>query len=102
METISFQEFLIENKDSIRKQLNTIIDPTFKGIEKPLDYKSEIDTLLELKRKPFPTQAQIITAGVSHLKDKRSLIISSEMGTGKTLMGIALSYSLLKKGRIVL
>ena len=98
METISFQEFLMENKDSIRKQLNTIIDQTFKGVEKPLDYKSDIDTLLELKRKPFPTQAQLITASVTHLRDKNSLIISSEMGTGKTLMGIALSYSLLKIG----
>lgn len=98
METISFQEFLMENKDSIRKQLNTIIDQTFKGVEKPLDYKSDIDTLLELKRKPFPTQAQLITAGVTHLRDKNSLIVSSEMGTGKTLMGIALSYSLLKSG----
>ena len=98
METISFQEFLMENKDSIRKQLNTIIDQTFKGVEKPLDYKSDIDTLLELKRKPFPTQAQLITASVTHLRDKNSLIVSSEMGTGKTLMGIALSYSLLKSG----
>ena len=94
METISFQEFLMENKDSIRKQLNTIIDQTFKGVEKPLDYKSDIDTLLELKRKPFPTQAQLITAGVTHLRDKNSLIISSEMGTGKTLMGIALKLLL--------
>ncbi|MCL9823360.1 DEAD/DEAH box helicase family protein [Helicobacter colisuis] len=98
METISFQDFLKENKKEIRSQLNEIIDPIFKGIEKPLDYKVEIDTLLELKRKPFPTQAQLITAGVTHLKDKRSLIVSSEMGTGKTLMGIALSYSLLKSG----
>ena len=98
METISFQKFLEENKKTIRSQLNAIIDPTFKGIEKPLDYKGEIDTLLELKRKPFPTQAQLITAGVTHLKDRRSLIISSEMGTGKTLMGTALSYSLLKNG----
>ena len=98
METINFQNFLMENKDSIKKQLNKIIDPTFKGIEKPLDYKSDINALLELKRKPFPTQAQLITAGVTHLREKNSLIISSEMGTGKTLMGIALSYSLLKDG----
>ena len=77
METISFQDFLKENKKEIRSQLNEIIDPIFKGIEKPLDYKVEIDTLLELKRKPFPTQAQLITAGVTHLKDKRSLIVSS-------------------------
>ncbi|AWI34168.1 hypothetical protein [Helicobacter apodemus] len=71
MKTMNFSEFLIENKVAIRSQLSAIIDPTFKGIENPLDYQGDIDVLLELKRKPFPTQATIITAGVNHLKKKK-------------------------------
>ncbi len=98
MKTMNFSDFLIENKVAIRSQLSAIIDPTFKGIENPLDYQGDIDVLLELKRKPFPTQATIITAGVNHLKKRKSLLLSCEMGTGKTLMGISLSYSLLKNG----
>ena len=43
----------------------------------------------ELYRTPFPAQAECVTAGIKALKKKKTLIISGEMGTGKTFMGQA-------------
>lgn len=97
METMNFQEFLTNNADTIKNQLNKIVNPDFKGFENPKAYKKDLENLLKLKRNPFPTQATIISAGIQHLRKNKSLLISSEMGTGKTIMGIAMSYLFYKE-----
>ncbi|OCR09813.1 DEAD/DEAH box helicase family protein [Helicobacter pullorum] len=97
METMNFQEFLTNNADTIKNQLNKIVNPDFKGFENPKAYKKDLENLLKLKRNPFPTQATIISAGIQHLRKNKSLLVSSEMGTGKTIMGIAMSYLLYKE-----
>lgn len=98
MKTMNFSDFLINHKTAIKASLHESVSPTFIGLQEPAKYNKDIETLLKLKKKPFPTQATIITAGVNHLKKRKSLLLSCEMGTGKTLMGISLSYSLLKNG----
>ena len=97
METMNFQEFLTNNADNIKNQLNKIVNPDFKGFENPKAYKKDLENLLKLNRNPFPTQATIISAGIQHLRKNKSLLVSSEMGTGKTIMGIAMSYLLYKE-----
>ncbi|TLE13244.1 helicase, partial [Helicobacter apodemus] len=98
MKIMNFSDFLINHKTAIKVSLHESVSPTFIGLQEPAKYNKDIETLLKLKKKPFPTQATIITAGVNHLKKRKSLLLSCEMGTGKTLMGISLSYSLLKNG----
>jgi hypothetical protein len=44
---------------------------------------------LDLKRKPFDAQAHAVTAIVKAWKHNKSVILCAEMGTGKTMMGIA-------------
>lgn len=97
METLNFQEFLLNNAETIKSQLSNIVNPDFKGFENPKAYKKGLENLLKLKRNPFPTQATIISAGIQHLRKNKSLLVSSEMGTGKTIMGIAMSYLLYKE-----
>lgn len=101
MENISFQKFLTDNREAIAEQLKDVVKPSFNA-ENPELYSPEIKKVLQLLRKPFPTQAQTIVAGVNHLRKNKSLIVSAEMGTGKTIMGIAMSYLFAKKGRVLI
>lgn len=59
-----------------------------------------VDMLKQLKRAPFEAQSQVIHAVISLLTQHQqpSAIINGEMGTGKTLMGIASAYMLHKMG----
>ena len=97
METMNFQEFLLNNAATIKEQLSNIVNPHFKGLENPKAYAKDLESLLGLKRNPFPTQATIVSAGVQHLRKNKSLLLSSEMGTGKTIMGISISHLLYKE-----
>lgn len=92
IQTLSLQSFMEENRESIRKNLDDLLKTSFRGLDNPSMYEGEMKKLLELKRLPYPRQARAIIAGYNHLKSNKSLLYSSEMGTGKTLMSIALSY----------
>lgn len=45
--------------------------------------------LMNLGRQPFDAQAHVIAATVKSLKRQRSVMLIAEMGTGKTMMGMA-------------
>jgi SNF2 family DNA or RNA helicase len=70
--------------------------PVYDGIPKP----ERVAVLDQLKRKPFPAQADAIHAITSLLLDQneRAAILNGEMGTGKTLCGIAAAAVLSKAG----
>lgn len=74
-------------------------------VQNPPIYKGEPNhqrtaILNQLKRKPFAAQQQVIQA-ITHLlidKGERAAIINAEMGTGKTMMGIATAAILHQEG----
>jgi len=90
--TASFAD-LVKNKASVLSgAISRIVQPKFKGVENPKKYEGQMRSLLQLKRAPFPRQARLIAASSEHLKKNDSLIISAEMGTGKTISGISIAY----------
>lgn len=58
---------------------------------------------LGMLRQPFPAQAEVILAGSTHLYQEggKSLILSQDMGTGKTLVGATISMMGDKPQRII-
>lgn len=75
------------------------VDRELRVIHDPSTQKEEGLSLLlaGLKKKPFPAQGEIIKAGYKSLMaGNKAVYTVCEMGTGKTLMAIAVSYLLHK------
>ncbi len=90
--TASFAD-LVKNKANVLSgAISRIVQPKFKGLNNPMDYVPQMKALVNLKRAPFPRQARLIAASSEHLKNNDNLIISAEMGTGKTISGISIAY----------
>ena len=93
--SISLKEFLDEYGESmaekVTRELKVIHDPSSGNDE-------TISNLLdELTKKPFPSQAQIIKACYkSMISGNKAVYMVAEMGTGKTIMAIAVAYILHK------
>lgn len=92
MKILKFEDLIKERAKSLNQAINNVVNVSFDGLLDPSKYKDEIQSLKNLKRQPFPRQARLITASMKHLNEKNSLIISAEMGTGKTISGIAIAY----------
>ena len=89
-------DLILDNKDIFRKELKKVIKPKFDGLEKPEKYKNILlNTIKQSKRPNLLRQAQLVSAATEYLESKKnkSLIISAEMGTGKTQIGINISLS---------
>ena len=68
--------------ERIKEEAKPLFNPGDKWDEK-------IKTLL---RKPFPTQGDVIMSLCHVLKKKRSAMVVGEMGSGKTIIGLAVPY----------
>jgi len=96
---ISLKDFLDkygENMaEKVTQDLSVIHDPVN-------EKETEITKLLgSMKKKPFPSQGEIIKACYKSLISGNNAVYTvCEMGTGKTLMAVACSYILYKKERI--
>jgi superfamily II DNA or RNA helicase len=96
METaISLKDFLHEYGESmaekVTKELTVIHDPTVDKEE------AIVEILTGMTKKPFPSQQEIIKACCKALIfGNKSPYTVCEMGTGKTLMAIAIVYVLRK------
>ena len=96
----SLKEFL----DSYGPSLATRVNDELEVIHDPLnDEKSDMDQILNgLNKKPFAVQKEVIKAVVKSFKTgNRSVYITAEMGSGKTLMGIASALLLKKTPRVL-
>lgn len=92
MEIANLGELITQNKEVFFNELNDVINPTFKGMINPMGYDSMIDLLIEKLNRPlFPRQARLVSAAVEHLEGAKSLLVSSEMGTGKTAMALGIA-----------
>ncbi|HHK9608356.1 DEAD/DEAH box helicase [Enterobacter hormaechei] len=94
--TISLNDFVSEFGDELLDSLNRANPPVYTGQARP--HRQLV--LSGLKRSPFPAQAEVIHAVSELLVDRgeRAAIINAEMGTGKTLMAIAVAAVLNAEG----
>lgn len=94
--TISLTDFVSEFGDELLASLNRSNPPVYAGNPRPHRQK----VLDGLKRKPFPAQAEVVHAVAELLvnQGEAAAIINAEMGTGKTLMAIAVSAVLNAEG----
>lgn len=95
METkvLPMRDFMGRFADQFFERAKAFMDPEYeRGHER---HKPIVKRLAELNmlRRPFPAQAEIIHAGATHLyqENKPALILSQDMGTGKTLVGSTLA-----------
>lgn len=96
---ITLQEFFKDFKNALMEKTKEQIAPLYSGSkDNDARYSAWME---ELKRKPFDAQENAIQALLKLLiqKDKRAGILCGDMGTGKTLMAIALSYVFSKLNR---
>lgn len=92
MKILKFEDLIKKRVKSLNLAIENVVKVSFDGLFNPKQYKDEVSSLKNLKRTPFPRQARLICASMKHLNEKNSLIISAEMGTGKTISGIAIAY----------
>lgn len=86
LETVStLDEYLSAYGSMLGSQAAKALDPLHVPGQHP---PAELNHGL-LKRKPFEAQAHVVTALVKALRRQKSLLLVAEMGTGKTLMGMA-------------
>ncbi len=101
MEEINcLKDFLDSYGPSLAKRVNDELEV----LHDPLtDEAGDMDEMLDnLSKKPFPVQKEVIKGVVKSFKNgNRSVYITAEMGSGKTLMGIASSLLLKKRPRVL-
>jgi len=90
------EELISQNSEIFNKELEAVIKPNFTGLNNPTAYNSVIENLLsKADRKSLPRQARLVAAATKYIENRKnkSLIISAEMGSGKTDMAIKISMS---------
>ena len=88
------ESLISQNKDIFYKELKEVIKPSFDGLDNPSKYTNIVENFVtKSNRKPFARQARLISAASEYIskKNNKSLLISSEMGTGKTQLAINIS-----------
>ncbi|TVT84117.1 DEAD/DEAH box helicase [Pseudomonas sp. H3(2019)] len=87
--TIGLTDFIDEFGDELLNSLNCSNPPVYAGNANP-HHQLVMDGL---KRHPFPAQADVVQAVAALLLDRNeeAAIINAEMGTGKTMMAIAVA-----------
>lgn len=87
---IDLNSFVNEFKDSLLDSLNASNPPVYLQDDMSFERQSIMD---QLKRKPFNAQAHVVQAITKLLLDQNepAAIINAEMGTGKTMMAIAVA-----------
>lgn len=86
---IGLTEFIDEFGDELLDSLNRSIPPVYSGSINEAHQR----VMSELKRQPFPAQADVVQAVAALLLDRneQAAVINAEMGTGKTMMAIAVA-----------
>ena len=87
--TLGQTEFINEFGDELLDSLNRSNPPVYTGHINETHQR----VMSTLKRQPFPAQAEVVQAVAALLLDRneQAAIINAEMGTGKTMMAIAVA-----------
>jgi len=96
--TQSLENLISSNKDVFYQELAEVIKPSFNGIENPEKYNKILSNCIEQSNVDRPMllrQSQLVSAATEYLESKKnkSLIISAEMGSGKTMIATQISMS---------
>lgn len=94
--SIGLTEFIDEFGDELLDSLNRSNPPVYAGHIDPARQR----VMGELKRQPFSAQAEVVQAVAALLLDRneQAAVINAEMGTGKTMMAIAVAAVMHKAG----
>lgn len=94
--SIGLTEFIDEFGDELLDSLNRSNPPVYAGHINPARQR----VMDELKRQPFSAQAEVVQAVAALLLDRneQAAVINAEMGTGKTMMAIAVAAVMHKAG----
>ena len=96
----NLKDFLDLYGPSLAKRVNDELEV----IHDPLrDEKSEMDNIMDtLDKSPFPVQREVIKGVVKSFREgNKSVYITAEMGSGKTIMGIASALLLKENPRVL-
>lgn len=95
---ISMELLMRENSQVFHSKLNEVIKPRF-DVNNTLKYSKIVSRVLESNRKSFAMQAQKIAAIASEFdrKKQKSIILSAEMGSGKSDMASKIAVTIAKK-----
>jgi len=100
MQINNLRDFLDNYGTSLAKRVNDELDV----VHDPLrDVEKDMDTAMNrLKKKPFPVQREVIKAVVKSFRaGNRAVYLTAEMGSGKTIMGIATALLLKYNPRVL-
>jgi len=93
----STPETVVEGVEGVADYLNKYIEhigekvaSRVKHLHEPGDYNDELFD--QLVRQLFPQQKDVVAAAAKRLQDHKDVIISGEMGTGKTPIGAAIPF----------
>lgn len=94
--SIDLNDFVAEFGEELLASLNETNPPVYAGERSP----SRETVMASLKRKPFPAQSEVVQAIAALLLDRgeQAGVINAEMGTGKTMMAIAVASVLYQEG----
>ncbi|WP_122339488.1 DEAD/DEAH box helicase [Pseudomonas caricapapayae] len=94
--SIDLNDFVAEFGEELLASLNQSNPPVYGGNGS----RTRQAVMASLKRKPFPAQSEVVQAMAALLLDKgeQAGVINAEMGTGKTMMAIAVAAVLYQEG----
>ena len=83
------ETLISDNKEIFFSELKQVIKPNFTGLDNPEKYSDIIFNITSKGgRDSFPRQARLVAAATQYItaKNNKSLLVSSEMGTGKCIL----------------
>lgn len=93
---LKLEDLIAKNGEIFQKELKKVIKPSFEGLDNPKKYNKILgNTIEQSKRSSLLRQSQLVSAATEYIENRKnkSLIVSAEMGTGKTDMAIKISMS---------
>lgn len=92
---LKLEELISQNREIFSKELKEVIKPSFDGLDNPEKYEMIVKNITsQSKRDLLLRQSRLVAAATEYIEGKnKSLIISAEMGSGKTTMAVQISMS---------
>ncbi|MEA2100113.1 MAG: SNF2-related protein [Campylobacterota bacterium] len=93
---LKLEELISENREIFQDELKKVVKPSFDGLDNQEKYRDILsNTIEQSKRSSLLKQAEVVSAATEYLESKKnkSLILSAEMGSGKTDIAIKISLS---------
>lgn len=99
---IGLETLMRENSNVFHSKLNEVIKPRF-DLNNIKSYSKIVERIVGSKRKSFAMQAQKIAVIASELnrKNQKSIILSAEMGSGKSDMASKIAVSIASKKKVI-